>query len=397
MAKKTKVARAAAEPDPIARPSELLPADTELRVLRQGKPGALLMLRILEEGARRGLRKDALAQASLGVRRSYFLGLCNGPKDITGLGSEAITNAARFLRIAPIEARLLAGQLKPSDFYVEGPQTMQEALQIALHTIIRDPEFGPRTPPNILNAEADFQAYVVDYYERVTGKPLIPGKLTNAEVVKRYQALAQVRQDQDSPVDASTSGPGFDRVLRACTNQGITLRSARLRSGAFVDALGISLHGTAWSTDHANKPFDVTKAVETFAPELRLLDQVDPQPELFRTGVIAAALLSLSLDTSTLEFFRRLSQARGPTGSSSGLPNPIRRLLAIINRARKLEADGTSLLREQELCSTTLQAVDNWTKPEQAAGGHELSAAALSALLTRNVNRVKAHKAQHTR
>jgi hypothetical protein len=388
MVKKTKAAsRSAADQAPAAHPSELLPEETELRVLSLGKPGALLMRLILEEGGRRGLRKEALARESLAIARSYFLDLCSGRKDVPGLGPEAIAQAGRFLHRAPIEIRLLAGQLTPQDFYAGGPETFQDALQSALHTILSDPEYAPFTPPSILRAEADFQSFVVHLYERATGKPLIPAKLTNAEVIKRYQALSR---DQDSPAEASTSGTDYDRVLRACRNLGITLRSARLSSGTFVDALGISLHGTAWSTEHRNKTFDIAKAVETFAPELRQLDSIDPQPEIFRTGVIAASLLALSLDPSTLEFFQRLSQTRVKDGSG-GLP--IRRLLVTINRAKKQEADGTNALREQDLCSMTLQAVDVWKKPDQANVAQELSAKALSGLLARTVDRVRTHKA----
>lgn len=384
MVKKTKVVpRSAPDHVPPAPPSELLPADTELRALRLGKPGALLMRRILEEGGRRGLRKEALADASLAIKRSHFLALCNGDKDVPGLGPSSIAKAARFLRLTPIEVRLLAGQLTPSDFYVGGAESQQDALETALHTLISDPEFAPFTPPKILLADAEYKAFVVHIYERAIGKPLIPTKLTTAEVLKRYQAL---RQEQEGDAEASASGADFDRVMRACRSQGITLRSARLRNGSFVDALGLSLHGTAWSTDH--KPLDIAKAVETFASELKSLDSVDPQPDPFTTGVVAAALLALSLDSSTLEFFERLSQTRANAGSGS-LPNPIRRLLATINKTRKREPD---VLREQELCSLTLQAVESWKKPDQAAAGHELSATALSGLLTRTVNRVRTLK-----
>jgi hypothetical protein len=261
-----------------------------------------------------------------------------------------------------------------------------------LHIILNDPEFAPFTPPSVLRADPEYQACLVHFYERATGKPLIPTKLTTAEVFKRYQVSMQ---EQEEDAESPASGKDYDRVLQSCRNLGITLRSARLRSGTFIDALGLSLHGLAWSTDH--KPLEISKAVETFSSQLKLLDSVDPQPDTFLTGVVAGALLVLSLDPSTLEFFKRLSQVRGKEGVG-GLATPIRKLLTIINRSRKSDPDGTSLLQEQELCSLTIQAVDSWRKPDQAAVDQDLSATALSGLLTRTVTRVRAHKAaQETR
>jgi hypothetical protein len=238
-----------------------------------------------------------------------------------------------------------------------------------------------------LQADAEFQAFAVHLYERATKRPLILGKLSPADVIKRYPALAH---ELDSAAETSTSGADYDRVVSALRNLGITLRSPRLRTGTFVDALGLATHGVAWSADYVNKPFDVAKAVQTFAPELQLLDSIDPQPELFRTGVVAAALLALSLDASTLEFFSRLSQARGKDGGDHA--NPSRKLLALINRMKKPEAGDPSALREQELCSMTLQAVERWKRPKQAAGS-DLTTTALKDLLKRTVTRVRDLKA----
>jgi hypothetical protein len=383
MVKKSKtLPRATPEQDSVTQPSDLLPATTELRALRMGKPGALLMRKIMEEGGRRGLGKTELAEVALGIQRSHFFNLCTGEKDVANLGPEAIARAALFLRMTPVEVRLLAGQLTPTDFYVGGPDNLRDALQTAMHAILDDPEIAPFAPIGILRADESLQAFIVHLYERATGKPLIPTKLTTAETLKRYQALIQVQDDE-----GSASGADFDRVLRACRSQGISLRSARLRSGTFVDALGLCVQGQTWVSDR--KSLDIAQAVGTFATELRLLDSVDPQTELFTTGVVAAALLALALDASTVEFFRRLAQAQGNSGSGS-LPQPIRRLLTTMGKVRRRESD---LLREQELCAQTLQAVDSWKKPEHAGAAQEPHASALSGLLTRTVNRVRAHKA----
>ncbi len=349
-------------------------------VLRLRKPGALLICRILEEGGRRGLTKEELGRESLGVQRSYFSGLCAGDRDVPSLGEDAITKAARFLGIARITAKLLAGQLIEDDFYA-GPGTYQDALKPALRMILDDPEWVP--PPSILSADTELQSFIVHLYERATQRILIAGKLTQHDVIEQLRAAVQ---EQESPIDTLESTTA-DRVLRACRKSGITLKSPRLRNGAIVDALGLATHGSTWSIDSTGKTFDVAAAVKAFASELKLLDSVNPQLETFHTGVVAAALLSLSLDPTTLDFFSCLSKAQGK-GSTSDIPGPMRKLLALVSKVKKRATQWTSVLAAKEICSMTLQAVDSWKEPERGRVHHETSGASASEVLTRTVQRV---------
>lgn len=392
MVKKPKVSRPSADHYTAARAVDEAPEDLLPGALRQAKPGALLIRRILEEGNRRGLAKDDLAQQSLGIVRSYFADLCNGKKDIPNLGDDAIEQAARFLGIAPVEAMRLAGQLSDADFYA-GQETYHDALLHALRYMFEDKEYPLTLPVELFEATRNVQSHAVQAYERITGKKLIPGKLTNDDVIRRHRAASTQELQRH---DTSTGVDVFDRVLRACrNNHDITLRSARLRNGTFVDALGLAIHGSSWNPETGPAALDIDKAVATFAAEIKLLDSVDPKPDLFRTGVVAAALLALSLDPSTLDFFRRLSQARAKD-AGPGQPNPFRKILSLVTRKAKAGAESTNTLQEQELCAVTLEAVEISHRHDHGSGARALSNKAMSGLLNRTVQRVLAQKAEQS-
>ena len=159
----------------------------------------------------------------------------------------------------------------------------------------------------------------------------------------------------------------FDKVTGAFSEQGLVLTSKRLRSGTIADALSIATRGVARGQDAeggTGDDFDVYGAVALYADELRLLDTVNPQNETFYTGLLAAALLSLACDPSTLEFFRAISNGRGQT--RAGLLDPVAGVLAVISRMKNRHA---RFRREQErLCESSLGAVRVWRHGEQTPG-----------------------------
>lgn len=386
MVKKPKVTQSA---DDSRRPPMSMRAPRLPGALRLGKPGALLICRILEEGGRRGLTKEELGQESLGIQRSYFSGLCAGDRDVPSLGEEAIAKAACFLGVARVTAKLMAGQLTDADFYA-GPGSYRDALQPALRVILDDPEWVP--PLSILSADTELQSFIVHLYERATQRKLIPGKLTQQDVIEQHRIL--VHEQESSAETLEYAATDSDRVLLACRKLGITLQSPRLRNGTIVHALGLATLGPVWSTDYKRKHFDIAAAVQTFAAELKMLDSINPQTDLFHTGVVAAALLALSLDPATLEFFSRLSEER-KKGKMSGIPAPIRKLIKRVDKVKKRQAEMVGLVDAQNLCYMTLQAVEVWKKPEQGYIDSPASGTSVEALLTRTVERVRARKAAH--
>jgi hypothetical protein len=159
----------------------------------------------------------------------------------------------------------------------------------------------------------------------------------------------------------------YDRVTGAYREQGLELRSKRLRSGTIVDALSIAQRGIARSTESVGdgeEDWDVYNAVATFAAELRLLDTVDPQPEVFHTGIVSAALLSLALDATAVGFFELLSHGRG--SKREGLFDPVEAILWRVARIKK-QRSGWIKAQQEQLCATCLAALDLWRAGENAS------------------------------
>jgi len=80
--------------------------------------------------------------------------------------------------------------------------------------------------------------------------------------------------------------------------------------GAFADVLSLAWRGKTRGIDSTGRKyedFDIRQALATFEPELRLLDSIGPTPEVFYTGVCAAALLALAVDANSIEFFKDLA------------------------------------------------------------------------------------------
>jgi len=219
-------------------------------------------------------------------------------------------------------------------------------------------------------AEFEGRVYKVDGHARAllwnTGQLPDPGTVF-ATVYRcrnrdELNALYATYDTQDAAVTM------YDRVTGAYREQGLLLRSRRLRRGAIADALGIAMRGVARGEDAEGgtmEDFDVYEAVRLFSPELRLLDTVDPQPETFHTGIVSAALLSLSLEPATLEFFNQLSQAGG--NMKDGLLDPVQGMLRILGKIKE-KGTGRIKLRQEQLCATTLGAIELWQKGETAPG-----------------------------
>ena len=160
----------------------------------------------------------------------------------------------------------------------------------------------------------------------------------------------------------------YDRVTGAYREQGLELRSKRLRAGTIVDALSIAQRGIARSSQSAGESeedWDVYDAVATFAPELRLLDTVDPQPEVFHTGIVSAALLALALDATALDFFALFSRGQG--SKREGLFDPVEAMLWRVARIKK-QRSGWIKTQQEQLCAACLAALELWRAGERAQG-----------------------------
>jgi hypothetical protein len=155
----------------------------------------------------------------------------------------------------------------------------------------------------------------------------------------------------------------YDQVTGAFREQGLDLKSKRLRAGTIVDALSIARRAQAGGKED----FDLYEAVAYFAQELRLLDSVDPQPDQFHTGVVSAALLALALNSNSLKFFARLATMKVPdskTSKKKEVIDPVEDVLWNIAKIKK-EKTGWKPEVQMALCATTLGAIESWKKGEK--------------------------------
>jgi hypothetical protein len=107
----------------------------------------------------------------------------------------------------------------------------------------------------------------------------------------------------------------------------------------------------------SKEDLDVYNVVGAFAPELALLDTVDPQNDVFQTGVVAAALLSLALDTQLIGYFDQLSKREG--SKRKGLLDPVEALLSMVGSLK--EGRGAwGKAQQQELCAAALTGAFAW-------------------------------------
>jgi len=155
----------------------------------------------------------------------------------------------------------------------------------------------------------------------------------------------------------------YDRVSGAYRQHGLTLKSERLRSGTIADALYIAFRGVARSVEKSgdDDDVDIYEVVGSFAPELRLLDEVDPQNDIFYTGIVAAALLTLALDPQLIGYFGRLSRRQG--SKREGLLDPVEALLHMIGRLKQRRGAWVKAQQEQ-LCAAALTGAFAWQAGE---------------------------------
>ena len=151
----------------------------------------------------------------------------------------------------------------------------------------------------------------------------------------------------------------YDEVCTAYQANGLTLNSKRLRHGLVVHALNIALRGAARS--HQNKrntpELDLHKAVGVFRDELKMLDTVDPQPEIFLTGVVAAALITLALVPHGIDYYRRLAMRQG--NKASGKMDPVEAVLQVVDSMKDKRISRVNV-QQEDLCARTLRAFSAW-------------------------------------
>ena len=211
-------------------------------------------------------------------------------------------------------------------------------------------------------ADLEGQVFKVDGHARSVFWELNPSHAPDQVIVTVFRCDS--REDLNAlyaTFDAAGAAETmYDRVCGAYHEHGLTLNSKRLRYGSIVDALHIATRGTPRAADAAD--LDVYEAVGAFRAELLTLDALDPQPEVFVTGLVAASLIALSLSSVAAgEFFGKVSAGQG--SKKEGRPDPVERVLL---RGQSLQKANTTRQRimQVELCGAALMAFDAWRAGE---------------------------------
>ena len=150
-----------------------------------------------------------------------------------------------------------------------------------------------------------------------------------------------------------------ENVLACYKRLGLTFSSNRLKHGYITEAINIAIRGEPRALQDKRSlrnEINIDSAIEVFKDELILLDNINPDVKLFSTGIVAAALLMLSIEPQTIEFFTRLNNLQGETKNERN--DPVESLLRIIESMKKKAASEGKF--QVELCAKTIRAIQAW-------------------------------------
>jgi hypothetical protein len=203
------------------------------------------------------------------------------------------------------------------------------------------------------------------------------------------ETLYDLYSTYDHPAAAETL---FDRVSGAYYQHQLTLRSERLKNGTIGEALHIAWRGAARAIDKGSDEddMDIYNVVGFFAPELSLLDSVNPQNDVFQTGIVAAALLCLALDPRLIGYFDQVSKHEG--SKRLGMLDPVEALLHMIGEL-KSRRGAWGKAQQQELCAAALTGAFAW-KAGESHPHYWVKEALPPTDIHETVRRVREHK-QH--
>ena len=146
---------------------------------------------------------------------------------------------------------------------------------------------------------------------------------------------------------------------------GLSFNSARIKEGLISEAITVAFRGRPRALQ--DKRFikervelNLKKAIELFSEELLFIDSLNPKPELFLTGVLAAALIMLggtSPNTDIGEFLVRLNNHQGEI--KDGLEDPVAGLLRVLEGYRMSDRNAQSHMTI-DLCKKVIQSITLW-------------------------------------
>jgi hypothetical protein len=170
----------------------------------------------------------------------------------------------------------------------------------------------------------------------------------------KLNAEAQAKQNQTLPINEAIQG--------IYQELGLSFTSERIKSGFIYDAIHISLRGKPRNLQDKRyslekEDIDLRKAVKLFSNELTLIDSLNPKPDLFVTGVLAAVIIMLGTHRDLHEFLHRFNT--GQVEYQDGLEDPVAGLIRVIQRHR-IDDNAMPSHLSIDLCRKTIQSITLW-------------------------------------
>jgi hypothetical protein len=193
-----------------------------------------------------------------------------------------------------------------------------------------------------------------------SGKLPIPENMI-AQVFEINQEDLSVLSHANSIKRAQSLAPN-EAIQSIYQELGLEFRSERIKSGFIYDAINIALRGRPRNLQDKRQSsekeeIDMRKAIKLFSKELTLLDSLNPKPELFVTGVLAAALIMLGTHRDLHEFFKRVNS--GQVEYKDGLEDPVAGLIRLVQRHR-VDDQAMPANLAIDLCRKTIQSITLW-------------------------------------
>lgn len=181
--------------------------------------------------------------------------------------------------------------------------------------------------------------------------------------VRSREELNALYETFDNP---SAAERPYEKNYGALKELGLTLKSKRLRTGFFSDALSLAIRGRCrgqvepWMLD-----LDQAGAIGVYSEELKQIDELNLRPDLFTSGPLAAALVMMAINKRSLGFWRDLNDRRtfrSPDGHADDPPGAILRMIQSTGHDNKRARHP---LWQQKLFGCSLRACNEWLQAKK--------------------------------
>lgn len=161
---------------------------------------------------------------------------------------------------------------------------------------------------------------------------------------------------------ASAAERHFQQYYGALREAGMELQSKRMKKGYISGAVALAIRGMPSSRQPRQMPLlDPYKAITVIGEELAMLDTLDMKPNLFHSGVLAAALLSVAKDPKVLEFWDNFNAGvvfRSADGTAWNEVGAYREYVT----ANRSQANSRDPQFQMGLLGMGLRATDHWLR-----------------------------------